>query len=58
MTFGVGTIRRPRATDLAVIKRTERVLGLLAHLSLADKTVLDVGFGYGLQTLEASLEVT
>ena len=58
MTFGIGTIRRPRVTDLGVIRRTERVSELLTHLSLADKTVLDVGFGYGLQTLEASLAVT
>jgi len=58
MTFGVGAVRRLRATDLAVIKKTERALGFFTHLSLADKTVLDVGFGYGLQTLEASLEVT
>jgi len=51
MTFGVGTIRRPIATDLAVIKRMERVLGLLTHLSLAYITVLDVGCGNGVYTL-------
>ncbi len=51
MTLGLGTIRRPRAEDLAIIKRTERVLGLLAHLSLADKTVLEIGCGNGVYTL-------
>lgn len=54
MTLGLGTRRRPRAEDLGVIKRTEQVLGLLAHLSLADKTVLDVGCGYGVHTLSVA----
>ena len=55
MTLGLGTIRRPRATDLAVIKRIERVSGLLGHISLTDETVPNAGCGYGLQALEARL---
>ena len=51
MTLGLGNLRRPRVEDLAVIKSTERVLGLLSHLSLDDKTVLDIGCGNGVYTL-------
>jgi ubiquinone/menaquinone biosynthesis C-methylase UbiE len=52
MTLGLGTTkRRQRAEDPSVKKRTEQVLGLLAHLSLANKIVLDVGCGFGLYTL-------
>lgn len=54
MTLGLGNIRRARAEDLAVIKRTEQVLGLLAHLSLADKTVLEVGCGHGVHILSVA----
>ena len=51
MILGLGTIRRSRAEDLAVKKRTEQVLKLLAQLSLDDKTVLEVGCGYGMHIL-------
>jgi len=51
MILSLGAIRRPRAEDLAIIKRTEQILRLLAHSSLGKKTVLDVGCGYGLYTL-------
>lgn len=40
-----------RAEDISVKRRTEQVVKLLAHLSIDDKTALDIGCGYGSQAL-------
>ena len=53
MTLGLGTTkRRQLAEDPSVKKRAEQALGLLVNLSLADKTVIDVGCGFGLFTVK------
>lgn len=57
MRLGLGKIRGSRAEDLAVTKRTEQILGLLAHLHLADKIVLEIGCGYGAHIMIMSRRV-
>lgn len=51
MTLGIGNFKWLRSEDLAFKQRVEQVFKLLAHLSLADTTILDVGCGSGVYTL-------
>lgn len=54
MILGLGKLRESRIEDIAVTKRTEQILLLLSNLHLADKTVLEIGCGYGVHIMHIS----